>query len=143
MNPTSLALWALFFAQAKGDIDRLIDKTVGTEKDLKVDHIVADAYVAAAKEHGKGLGTSLDEKVDKLALICRSMWELLRDKYDLSDEILLNKVKEIDLLDGNLDGKVSIPPKACSKCGRPVSKRHARCIYCGAEAALDTPFDTL
>ncbi len=143
MNPASLALWALFFAQAKGDIDKFIDKKFGAEKELKADQIVAEAYVDAVKEHGKDLGTSVDQKVDKLVLICRAMWELLRDKYDLSDEILLNKVKEIDLLDGNLDGKVTIPPKTCAKCGRPVSKRHARCIYCGAETVFNTPFDTL
>jgi len=145
MNPASVALWALFLEQAKEDVTKLIEKALGVGKEPKADQILANAYVAAVKEHGKGLGTSLDQKVDKLALICRAMWELLRDKYDLNDEILLNKVKEIDLLDGNLDGKVNIPPKTCSKCGRQVSKRHARCIYCGAKAedALNTPFDSL
>jgi hypothetical protein len=143
MNPASLALWALFFAQTKGDVDKLIDKKFGAEKELKADQIVADAYVVAVKEYGKDLVTSVDQKVDKLALIRRAMWELFRDKYDLSNEILLNKVKEIDLLDGNLDGKVNIIPKTCAKCGRPLSKRHARCIYCGAETVIDTSFDTL
>jgi hypothetical protein len=84
-----------------------------------------------------------DEKIDRLALICRALWELLRDSGSLSEEALLEKVREVDLRDGALDGRVRTPPQKCSQCGRTVSRRHRRCIYCGAEGLIDTAFDAL
>ncbi len=140
MLPANIALWALFFAQGQQDVSKLIDKVVAGEP--KASDIIAASYVAAVKKYGRQ-PASLDEKLEKLALICRAIWELVREHYSLADDDLLNKVKEIDLLDGSLDGKVTIAPKACSKCGRPVSKRHMRCLYCGAEDLVDTPFDSL
>ena len=112
----------------------------------------ADAYDAAtyaSKKAEKAARTvenierTLEEKIDRLALICRAMWELLRESNNISEEALMRKVNEVDLLDGSLDGKVRTPPKKCSKCGRTVSKRHMRCIYCGSEELSDSAFDTL
>ncbi|UCG82372.1 MAG: hypothetical protein JSW38_09240 [Dehalococcoidia bacterium] len=112
----------------------------------------ADAYDAATyarKEAEKAARTvesiekTLEEKIDRLALICRAMWELLRESNNISEESLLRKVNEVDLLDGSIDGKVRIPPKKCSHCGRTVSKRHMRCIYCGSTELFDSAFDTL
>jgi hypothetical protein len=112
----------------------------------------ADAYDAATYAHKEAekaartvqdIEKTLEEKIDRLALICRAMWELLRESNNISEESLLRKVNEVDLLDGSLDGKVRIPPKKCSKCGRTVSKRHMRCIYCGSEEFFDSAFDTL
>jgi hypothetical protein len=111
-----------------------------------------DAYDAAtsAKEEAERAAKtagevqkSLDEKIDRLALICRAMWELLRERTGLSEEALVEKVREVDLLDGQLDGRATVPPKKCPECGRTVSKRHRRGIYCGAEGLLDTAFDAL
>jgi ribosomal protein S27AE len=137
MLPVNLGLWALFSVK---DLPKMVDKLVAGEP--KPSDVVAEAYVAAVKKDGT-FSVSLEDKVDKLALICRAMWELLRDKYGLSDEVLLNKVKEIDLLDGVLDGKVHLKPKACPKCGRLVSTRRMHCIYCGADVSADTPFEKL
>lgn len=89
------------------------------------------------------LRKATDDKIDRLALVCRAMWELLRDSGGFSEEALLEKVREVDLRDGALDGRVRTPPQRCSKCGRTVSRRHRRCIYCGAEGLMDTAFDSL
>jgi hypothetical protein len=83
------------------------------------------------------------DKIDRLVLICRSMWELIRASNNLSEDDLLKKVMEVDLRDSTLDGKITIPPKKCSSCNRLMSKRHRRCIYCGAENLLDSAFDLL
>jgi len=112
----------------------------------------ADAYdtaTYAAKEAQKAARTvqeiekTLDEKIDRLALICRAVWEVLRESNNISQEALFSKITEVDLIDGSLDGKVRVPPKKCSRCGRTVSKRHMRCIYCGSQELFDTAFDTL
>jgi len=83
------------------------------------------------------------DKIDRLVLIHRSMWELVRASNNLSEDDLLKKVTEVDLRDGTLDGKIITPPKKCSSCNRVMSKRHRRCIYCGAEERLDSAFDSL
>ena len=83
------------------------------------------------------------DKIDRLVLIYRSMWELIRASNNLSEDDLLKKVTEIDLSDGTIDGKIITPPKKCSSCNRVMSKRHRRCIYCGAEERLDSAFDSL
>jgi len=89
------------------------------------------------------LREATDDKIERLALICRALWELLCESSGFSEDMLLEKVKEIDLRDGTLDGRLRTPPKKCSQCGRTVSKRHRRCIYCGADGLVDTAFDTL
>ncbi|MDY6836104.1 MAG: hypothetical protein SVY53_15030 [Chloroflexota bacterium] len=85
----------------------------------------------------------LEGKVDSLTIICRAMWELLREKNGLSEEQLIEKVKEVDLLDGKLDGKVRLSAKECSSCGRLMSPRHSRCMYCGTDRLNDTAFDSV
>lgn len=75
----------------------------------------------------------LQGQVDRLALAVEALWTLLRDSTGITDEQLRARIKEIDLSDGKLDGKVTRAPSKCPDCGRTVAKRHLRCIYCGKE----------
>lgn len=84
----------------------------------------------------------LQDRVDKLTLVCMAMWELLRDKAQLSEAELMEKVKEIDLRDGVPDGKVTKTVAQCPKCNRVMSPRHKRCMYCGAARLNVTAFDS-
>jgi len=83
----------------------------------------------------------IEERLDKLALVCRAMWSFLREATELTDQDLIERVKEIDLSDGKLDGKVRKPIAKCPKCGRVMSSRHSRCIWCGAERSSADAFD--
>ena len=83
----------------------------------------------------------LEEKLDKLTLVCLSMWSLLIEKTDLTEEALMERVKIIDLQDGSPDGKISSKVKKCIKCGRTMSPKHKRCLYCGAEETKLSAFD--
>jgi hypothetical protein len=76
---------------------------------------------------------SLEDRVDKLLLACTALWELLRDRTDLTEDDLLAKVQEVDLRDGQADGKITKTVKKCPACGRTMSPRHRQCLYCGAE----------
>jgi len=85
----------------------------------------------------------LRDKVEKLVLVNMAMWSLLEEKSGLTQEQLMERVRRIDLSDGQLDGKVR-PPKTvqrCPNCGRTMSTRHGRCLYCGAENLSAEPFD--
>ncbi|MFW6133002.1 MAG: hypothetical protein ACOC8F_03835 [Planctomycetota bacterium] len=83
----------------------------------------------------------LEERLDKLTLVNMALWELVKDKVDLTDEELTAKVEQLDLADGEADGKVSRELTHCARCGRAISPRHSRCMYCGSERPGQTVFD--
>lgn len=61
------------------------------------------------------------------------MWELIRERTTLTDNDIEDRMQQIDLRDGKADGKMQMPALKCTDCGRVISRRHARCLYCGAE----------
>jgi hypothetical protein len=98
----------------------------------------ANANAAAATRQVQ----DLEDRVDRLTLVCSALWSLLRERTGLTEEQLLERVKEIDLADGRLDGKVPRQaPATCGACGRTFAARHARCIWCGAERTAGGAFD--
>jgi ribosomal protein S14 len=84
---------------------------------------------------------SLEERLDRLSLICRAMWSILKEATEMTEQDLDERVKQIDLADGMLDGKVARVAAQCEKCGRVMSRRHNRCLWCGEERLVDTIFD--
>ena len=85
----------------------------------------------------------LSGRIDRLSLVCLAMWELLQQKTGISEEDLLSKVKEIDLRDGKLDGKLQKKVAQCSQCGRVLSRQHGRCLYCGSEELQNKILDRI
>ena len=84
----------------------------------------------------------LEERVDKLTLLCKALWTLLQDHAQLTEEALEERVLEIDLMDGQADGKITKRKLAnCPKCGKPVAPRRKRCIWCGEAPPADSVFD--
>lgn len=77
----------------------------------------------------------LGRRIDALVLVNMALWSLMSEKLGCTDQELQDRVRDIDLRDGNLDGKVTTPPRACGGCGRTISARHSRCIYCGKDEA--------
>jgi len=86
----------------------------------------------------------LEERVDRVVLLNMALWSLLRERARLSDQDLMARMEQIDLQDGVADGKVTrTGPTTCPQCSRTFSPRHRRCLYCGHEAAAQTPFDAM
>jgi hypothetical protein len=84
----------------------------------------------------------LEDRFERLLLVNAAMWSLLREKTGLTEAALLERVKEVDLTDGRLDGRVAPGgPATCDACGRAFAPRHARCIWCGAERTGGQAFD--
>ncbi len=75
----------------------------------------------------------LEDKVSRLVLINMAVWELLQERTNLTEDDLMAKVRDIDLRDGVADGKLQTDKSLakCSNCGRTMSDRHGRCLYCG------------
>ena len=84
---------------------------------------------------------SLIDRLDKLTLVNMAVWSLVREQLELTEEQLAERVREIDLADGVEDGKVTPQVAKCPKCGRVMSPRHKKCLYCGAAKLTITAFD--
>ncbi|MCP4375910.1 MAG: hypothetical protein GY794_07025 [bacterium] len=94
---------------------------------------------AAADARSQAMLLELD--IEKLFMITEAMWNILKEKHGYSDDDFLRMVQDIDLRDGQLDGKVAKqanPP--CSQCGRILSSKHPMCMYCGA-VSTRAPFE--
>jgi hypothetical protein len=73
----------------------------------------------------------LEEKVDKLALICRAMFELMQESSGISEEQLRTKIVEVDLRDGQADNRMTRRATKCPKCEAMMSPKFGRCLFCG------------
>ena len=75
----------------------------------------------------------LRRSVDTLTLACQAMWELLRERHDgLTDQILLERMREVDRRDGAADGRMTVGSTTCPSCARLTSARTGQCNFCGA-----------
>ena len=93
-----------------------------------------DAFKGMEKMVGQaspGQIQRLEMNLGKALMICEALWELLRDKAKLTQDDLYKKLYEIDMRDGALDGQNQPKVRDCPACHRPVSGRHAACLYCG------------
>jgi len=75
----------------------------------------------------------LSQRIARLTLINQALWELIRDRLQLTDTDLEHIMEEIDLRDGVKDGMITNTPLQCPKCGRISNSRHWKCLYCGLE----------
>lgn len=100
-------------------------------------HVAADARSSA--ERARHEIARLRQQCEASLLICETLWTLLRDKLDLTDDEFLERLTQIDMTDGKLDRQVRHPPADCPACQRTNPRRLARCMYCGEELQRD-PF---
>jgi hypothetical protein len=126
-NPTWLPLFWLFnpvrrWDEEVSEADQISKQAPHREKQIE----------AQIKE--------LNIAIDKLILITRAMWEMTAEEKGLTDEVLINKVNEIDLRDGKADGKMQTAIRQCPSCGRNLFVGHRRCLYCGSEDVGGDPF---
>ena len=105
--------------------------------DARLD-VVQDAQ--AREEAAHRVAIELDEKINRLALICRAMFELLQPSGGISDARLAEKIQEIDERDGQADGRMTPRGQVCPKCGATMSARFGRCLFCGYRDPSASPF---
>ena len=101
------------------------------------------ARAAAAAGNAQRDVAHLEDRIERLSLVCMAMWSLIQDKTQLSESDLLERVKMIDLMDGVADGKASRSVQKCHACQRVMSPRHRKCLYCGAEKLAQSAFDAI
>jgi len=109
-------LWDLIQHYQIGQLDKRLDLVQNSSAD----------EIAARRAN-----LHLTEKVEALALVSRALFELLRETTGVSEDRLRAKITEIDLRDGQADGKMTPIPKKCPKCEAMMSPRFGRCLFCG------------
>ena len=84
---------------------------------------------------------TLQVDVERLLMIAEALWDMLKEQHGYSDDDLINRIAEIDMRDGQLDGRVApTVPLECPNCHRTLMKKRPVCLYCGTPVALN-PFD--
>ena len=103
---------------------------------------VADVGAAiSTRENRTGSVPDLEERISRLTLICRAMFELMQEVAPgITEEKLSAKVVEIDLRDGHEDGRMTPRAKRCPKCEAMMSPKFGRCLFCGQADAGSVRF---
>jgi hypothetical protein len=83
----------------------------------------------------------LSRQLRKMALVNQALYELLKERIDISDEDLRRKIREVDLRDGIENGKLDASPLRCPKCGGAVTAGALSCLACGATVAPKYPYE--
>lgn len=100
---------------------------------LQINSTTQKADQASMNSHqNKNDVARLEDRIDALSLACHAMWEILKEKHDVTTHELENKIEQLDLMDGKADGKLKNTATNCPDCGHKLSKRHSNCFYCGS-----------
>jgi hypothetical protein len=126
----------LSVASGQGSVDKIVSDTA------KVAARTADGAAKTAEDAEAEIRT-LRTAIERLILVNRALWEFIAASQGLTDEQLMNKIKEIDLRDGTLDGKIGKPVRKCASCGKVLPAGREKCIYCGAKNEGADAFDTI
>ena len=90
------------------------------------------ASVSTQADHLRMQVRALEATVERQALACQAMWELLQQHVPVGEKDLLKRMEQIDLRDGVADGRVTPQASTCTACGRTVHPKRKKCLYCGA-----------
>ena len=82
---------------------------------------------------------NLQRQVDHLTLLSQALWELLREHTNLTEQLLLAKVADIDTRDGKADGKIGSQVFPCPSCGANCNSSSKYCTMCGGDLSKNKP----
>jgi hypothetical protein len=75
---------------------------------------------------------AMKSDIERLLMITEALWIILKEEHGYTDDMLVQKINEVDLKDGKLDGRVAPNgPAECPQCHRKVVSRSNQCLFCG------------
>lgn len=96
-----------------------------------------------AWKHAELSAEDVKLQYERMVLIISALWELLIEKWILSETDLANKISEIDARDGNIDGRKINKILLCPKCWSGISRKFKKCLVCWTEVANISELDAL
>lgn len=130
-----------------GFLLRALSRSLGGHMDIFVDMhqygkiAQANAVANDAKDKVGAFDhrlAELERNTDRLSLACQALWELLKERTQLTEEDMFTRMEQIDMRDGKRDGKIGGHPMICAGCGRTINTKRPTCIYCGLRNAINT-----
>ena len=82
----------------------------------------------------------LEMWLERLLTLNEALWQLVCETTGLTDAHLAYRVHELDLADGERDGRKKVRATRCT-CGAMVAPRLSNCQFCGGGAPDRSPFD--
>ena len=114
--------------------DHLFDSDYRQREDINSLHDQIDT-LSTVPDHTEII-REMASRLDQLELLNKALLELVTQKGLVSQEEVGVMMKQIDLLDGVEDGKLSSHvhrnAPTCPHCGRYVNPRRTQCVYCRA-----------
>ena len=93
---------------------------------------------AAGQARSARLTTAeVEARLERTLLACEALWSLMRERFSLTDVDLVQRINDIDLMDGQLDGRAAKGAVSCPKCKRTIGRRFPKCMYCGQAIVHD------
>lgn len=103
----------------------------------------ADAAGGTAREsmgrarRAEGRVHELEDRCELLLLAVSALAELLHEQGGMRTDDLEARMREIDLRDGERDGRITPTSKRCHDCRRENAPRRDACLYCGGDLPRD------
>ena len=91
--------------------------------------------------HGNSKIEAIEKRIDFLCLANMALWDLLKENTSLTEAHLIERMQDLDIQDGSLDGKVDKPPRLCSKCERRLGNQIQVCQYCSTFNPYQNAFE--
>lgn len=82
----------------------------------------------------------IEDEMARLKLICEAMWELVSEVTGLTPEQLTTRIYEVDLDDGQADGRKIHALADCISCGAKIAHHSPICTFCSEPAPQRNPF---
>jgi len=104
------------------------------------------AELSQATDEARTQGAQANDRLERLLLVTEAMWELLSERFGVTVEELVERVRQIDARDGQADGRRGIatnaPLEHCSACKATIPAGKTSCQFCGAPVpgAQSDPF---
>ena len=121
----------------------LVNLAVGMAAHKRIRDVCTGLGVQKSAADEEALSMSaMRRDIEKLYLIVEALWGILRQTANLKDDDLAELVRQIDLLDGKLDGRNALNSQSriCASCGKTILRGQFRCTWCGAEMVDDGLF---
>lgn len=109
----------------------------GRDSTARIRATRADDVAGRAREEAR----ALKFEVERLLMITEALWSFLREEHGWTDDMLAERMREIDMRDGAEDGRVAASrPRHCPECGKVAGKKRPFCMWCGHPVEMD-PFE--